>query len=44
MVRRQERQEVALPRNAAFIINILPVLDDLERAVASVDVHLSGLT
>jgi molecular chaperone GrpE len=40
----QERQEVALLANAAFIINILPVLDDLERAITSVDVHLSGLT
>ena len=40
----QERQEVALLANAAFIINILPVLDDLERAITNVDVHLSGLT
>ncbi|MGD0766242.1 MAG: nucleotide exchange factor GrpE [Dehalococcoidia bacterium] len=40
----KERQEVALLANAAFIINILPVLDDLERAIMSVDVHLSGLT
>ena len=35
---------MALLANAAFIINILPVLDDLERAITSVDVDLSGLT
>jgi molecular chaperone GrpE len=40
----QERQEVALLANAALIINILPVLDDLERALQNVDVHLAGLT
>ena len=40
----QERQEVALLANAAFIINILPVLDDLERAITNVDANLSGLT
>jgi molecular chaperone GrpE len=40
----QERQEVALLANAALIINILPVLDDLERALRTVDAHLAGLT
>ena len=40
----QERQEVALLANAALIINILPVLDDLERALRNVDAHLAGLT
>ena len=40
----QERQEVALLANAALIINILPMLDDLERALTSVDAHLAGLT
>ena len=40
----QERQEVALLANAALIINILPILDDLERALRNVDAHLAGLT
>lgn len=40
----QERQEVALLANAALIINILPVLDDLERALRNVEAHLAGLT
>jgi len=40
----QERQEVALFANAALIINILPVLDDLERALGNVDARLAGLT
>ena len=30
--------------NAALVINILPTLDDLERALTSVDSHLAGLT
>jgi molecular chaperone GrpE len=40
----QERQEVALFANASLIINILPILDDLERALQSVEAHLAGLT
>ncbi len=40
----QERQEIALLANAALIINILPVLDDLERALRTVESHLAGLT
>lgn len=40
----QERDEVARLANAALIINILPILDDLERALLSVDTHLAGLT
>ncbi len=40
----QERQEVALFANASLIINILPILDDLERALRNVDAHLAGLT
>jgi len=40
----QERQEVALLANAALIMNILPILDDLERALRNVDAHLAGLT
>jgi molecular chaperone GrpE len=40
----QEREEVARLANAALIINILPILDDLERALTSVDTNLAGLT
>ena len=40
----QERQEVALLANAALVINILPVLDDLERALRNVEAPLAGLT
>jgi molecular chaperone GrpE len=40
----QERQETARLANAALIINILPLLDDLERALQTVDTHLAGLT
>lgn len=40
----QERDEQRRFANAALIINILPVLDDLERALASVDARLAGLT
>jgi molecular chaperone GrpE len=40
----QEREEVARLANAAFVINVLPILDDLERALQSVDSHLAGLT
>ncbi len=40
----QEREEVARLASAAFIINLLPVIDDLERALQSVDAHLVGLT
>lgn len=40
----QERSEVARLANAALIINLLPLLDDLERALASVDSHLAGMT
>ena len=40
----QERGEAHRMANAALIINILPVLDDLERALASLDISLSGLT
>jgi molecular chaperone GrpE len=40
----QEREEVARRANAAFVINVLPILDDLERALQSVDSHLAGLT
>jgi molecular chaperone GrpE len=40
----QERQEAARFGNASLIINILPVMDDLERALSSLDARLAGLT
>lgn len=40
----QERQEVARLANAALVINFLPLVDDLERALMSVDARLAGLT
>jgi len=40
----QERGEVRRIANAALIINILPVLDDMERALASLNIQLAGLT
>ena len=40
----QEREEAKRIANAALIINILPVLDDLERALASLNIRLVGLT
>jgi len=39
----QERGETARLAGAAFVINILPVYDDLDRAVSSVDSTLAGL-
>ncbi len=40
----QEREEMKRYANASLIINILPVLDDLERALGSLDARLAGLT
>jgi len=40
----QERGETARLANAALIINVLPLLDDLERALTTVDARLAGLT
>ena len=40
----QERAEVARLANAALIINLLPLMDDLERALDSVDTRLAGMT
>jgi molecular chaperone GrpE len=40
----QEREEVARLANAALVINLLPLVDDLERALASVDARLAGMT
>ncbi|NJD64955.1 MAG: nucleotide exchange factor GrpE [Chloroflexi bacterium] len=39
----QERGEMARLTSAALVINMLPVYDDLDRAVASVDTTLAGL-
>jgi len=40
----QERSEVAQLANVALMINLLPLVDDLERALENVDSHLAGLT
>jgi molecular chaperone GrpE len=40
----QEREELGRLANAALVINILPILDDMERALTSVDARLAGLT
>ena len=40
----QERAEAGRLASAALIINVLPVLDDLERALASLNIQLIGLT
>jgi len=40
----QEREEIARLANAALIINLLPIMDDFERALDSVDARLAGLT
>jgi molecular chaperone GrpE len=40
----QERQDMARLANAALIINMLPMIDDLERALQNVDAQLAGLT
>ncbi len=40
----QERDETRRFASAALIINTLPILDDLERALVSVDTRLAGLT
>jgi len=40
----QERTEVGRLANAAFVINLLPLVDDLERALGSVDAKLAGMT
>ena len=39
-----ERGEYGRLATAALVINILPLLDDLERALQSVDIRLAGLT
>jgi len=40
----QERSELQRFASAALIINLLPVVDDLERAMTTVDANLAGLT
>ena len=40
----QEREELARIANAALIINMLPLLDDMERALQNVDTRLAGMT
>lgn len=40
----QEREEALKFANAMLILNLLPILDDLERAFGSVSARLAGLT
>ena len=40
----QERSEVGRLANASLVINLLPLMDDLERALHEVDIKLAGLT
>jgi molecular chaperone GrpE len=40
----QEREELRRYGNISIIINLLPVLDDFERAFGSLDSHLAGLS
>jgi molecular chaperone GrpE len=39
----EERQKNAMYANLALVLNILPVYDDLERALTNLDVKLAGL-
>jgi molecular chaperone GrpE len=40
----QERNEVVMLANATLMLNLLPVLDDLERALGNVSEKLAGFT
>ncbi len=40
----QERSEVGRLANASLVINLLPLVDDIERALRTVDAKLAGLT
>lgn len=40
----QEREELRRFGNVSLIINLLPVIDDFERAFGSLDSHLAGLS
>ena len=39
----EEKQKNALYANLALVLNMLPIADDLERALANLDVKLAGL-
>ena len=39
-----EREDLARLTNAALIINLLPIIDDFDRALENVDASLAGLT
>ncbi len=39
----EEKKEYTRVANAAMVINVLPVYDDLERAITTVDAKLAGL-
>ena len=40
----QEKEEISKFANSLLMLNLLPVLDDLERAFASIPPHLANLT
>ena len=40
----QEKEEIAKFANATLMLNLLPILDDLERAFISIPLHLTRLT
>ena len=40
----KERDDYGRLAAAAMVINFLPILDDLERALQGIDIHLAGLT
>jgi molecular chaperone GrpE len=40
----QERSELGRLANASLVINLLPLVDDLDRALRTVDTKLAGLT
>ncbi len=40
----QERSEMGRLANASFVLNLLPLVDDIERALGTVDRKLAGLT
>ncbi len=40
----QERSEVGRLANVSLVLNLLPLMDDLERALRTVDTKLAGLT
>ncbi len=40
----QEREELRRFGNVSLIINLLPIIDDFERAFSSLDSHLAGLS